>query len=75
MLTAGMSYMSPALLRIIKYIWLMFFCISKIFFFFYIPHTCQQGYALYAHHSLRNHGLDGCCDFVCSAHRVLTMDE
>jgi len=67
--------MSPAMLRIIKYMWLMFYLFLKIFMVFDIPHTCQQGYALYAHQSLRNHGLDGCCDFVCFMHRVHTMDE
>jgi len=55
--------------------WLMFYLFLKIFMFFDIPRTCEQGYALYGHNSLRNYGLDGCCDFVCSTHRVHIMDE
>jgi hypothetical protein len=56
--------MSPAILRIIKYMWLMLYLFLKICMFVDIPHACQHGSVLYAHHCLRNHGLDGYCDFM-----------
>jgi hypothetical protein len=39
------------------------------------PRLIKKNYRAAVSQRLRNIGLDGCCDFVCSTHRVHTMDE